>query len=146
MNWCAELADLDKVPLCASFSPMGAKLCKSFGFVEKELVTIKGYNYHLGNITISFQQRVVEGSSARANRHWRRPWTSLQCGRPRLGAAKFFFLQNFSIGGPNCITAIEEKETVMVVYMNIAQIALFPCVLRLTPVATCEGFNNPATG
>ncbi|KAF2676405.1 hypothetical protein K458DRAFT_322048 [Lentithecium fluviatile CBS 122367] len=58
-KWCLALADMDKVPTCVSASPMGARLCKSLGFVEKELVLIDGYEHYPEPIDISFQQRSV---------------------------------------------------------------------------------------
>jgi hypothetical protein len=92
-NWCAELADMDGVPLCASVSPMGAKVCKSFGFVEKELVTIKGHKYHPDDITISFQQRAVQKRAIKANQYRRCRTTSLERERSRPSVAESLSLQ-----------------------------------------------------
>lgn len=140
-NWCAELADIDKVPLCASVSPMGARVCESFGFVEKELVTIKGHIYHPGDITISFQQRAVPGMAISASRRWKRPETSLWRTRPRLCATVFLVLQGLSTGDKAFVTAKRRRETVILVDVALwsadcAQVGPVPCLLRLTSVAT----------
>jgi hypothetical protein len=54
VKWCLALADMDKVPTCVSASPMGSKLCKSLGYVEKELVLTEGYEHHPEPIDIFF--------------------------------------------------------------------------------------------
>ena len=56
-SWCVALADTDRIPLVSSCAPMGAKVCKGLGFTEQELVIIKGYKHHVGDVTLSFQQR-----------------------------------------------------------------------------------------
>jgi hypothetical protein len=66
VKWCLALADMDKVPTCVSASPLGAKLCRSLGFVEKELVIIEGYKHHPKPIDISFQQRTVPDVNVKA--------------------------------------------------------------------------------
>lgn len=63
VRWCIELADKDQMPLGVSCAPMGAKACKNLGFVEREVVTIKGHQRHFEDITISFQQRSVLGKT-----------------------------------------------------------------------------------
>ena len=53
-KWCVALGDMDKVPMCVSASPMGAKLTKKLGFQRKEPIVIKGYEQHPEPIDICF--------------------------------------------------------------------------------------------
>ena len=58
-KWCVALGEMDRVPMCISASPMGAKLFKRLGFKETELVVIDGYEQHPDPIDISFATRDV---------------------------------------------------------------------------------------
>lgn len=66
VKWCLALADMDKVPICVSASPMGSKLCKRLGYVEKELILIECYEHHPEPIDISFQQHTVPATGMKA--------------------------------------------------------------------------------
>ena len=60
-KWCIALGDVDKVPMCVSASPIGAKLMKRIGFKKVELVNMEGYEEHPEPIDICFAIRPVGG-------------------------------------------------------------------------------------
>ena len=81
-KWCIALGDMDKVPMCVSASPMGARLLKRIGFKEAEIVVIRGYEQHRESIDICFALRPVGGEQVSKLWMWfRHGIISLKWGR-----------------------------------------------------------------
>lgn len=51
-RWCMELASMDHTGIGVSATPMGKGLFEHIGFIEKQVVEVKGYEGHRGSIKL----------------------------------------------------------------------------------------------